>query len=149
MIEPANIASHLRNIVGSGADVDIEARGISMFPLIPSGATLRISTAEGVVGVNDIVVIPSASGLVAHRVVSVDGENVVTRGDSNIRPDAPVRASQLIGRVTSMRYGPLSLSFDSWPARAYGRMIMACHPLSARVNHAVASALLYVKNFFR
>lgn len=51
----------------------------------------------------DIVVYPSGDILVIHRLVELDGDTAVTRGDANPAPDAPIPLAaikgKLIGRV--------------------------------------------------
>ena len=49
--------------------------------------------------VGDIVVYQSGRILVVHRIVSLDGETVTTRGDANNAADAPIRPEHIKGRV--------------------------------------------------
>jgi len=49
--------------------------------------------------VNDVVVYQSGSSLVVHRVVRIDGEKVVTKGDANNAEDGEMDISQIKGEV--------------------------------------------------
>ena len=37
--------------------------------------------------------------LISHRIVSIDGDTLVTKGDANMASDAPIQFSQVVGRV--------------------------------------------------
>lgn len=47
----------------------------------------------------EVVVYQNGSSLVVHRVVQTDGVTVITRGDANNAPDAPIDVSQIKGAV--------------------------------------------------
>lgn len=77
----------------------------SMEPEIPTGSIAFISGADrrGVPG--RIVAYELQDHLVVHRIYSgdSDGQNFITKGDSNDTPDpAPVSADQIRGRVIGM-----------------------------------------------
>lgn len=50
--------------------------------------------------VGDIVVYQSSGALVVHRIVSLEGNTVVTKGDANNAQDDPMEISAIKGRVT-------------------------------------------------
>lgn len=50
--------------------------------------------------VGDIVVYQSGSMLVVHRIMQIDGENVITKGDANNAEDGEMALSAIKGRVT-------------------------------------------------
>lgn len=50
----------------------------------------------------DIVLTQNPSGMRAHRVVSVDRDLIVTRGDAAQECDQPIRAEQILGRVVAL-----------------------------------------------
>lgn len=60
---------------------------------------LIIVKAEDSYAEGDIVVYQSGKMLVVHRLVAIDGESAVTRGDANNTDDAPIELSQIKGRV--------------------------------------------------
>lgn len=48
--------------------------------------------------------------VVVHRLVAIDGDRLILRGDSNGYYDAPVARSALVGRVKAVRLGYLRLT---------------------------------------
>lgn len=54
-----------------------------------------------VYAVGDVVVFSSGASLVVHRILSIDGETVVTKGDANNTADAPIRLEDIKGRVVA------------------------------------------------
>lgn len=49
----------------------------------------------------DIVVFQTGSALVVHRIVSMDGDTVVTKGDANDGADPPIATDAIKGRVAA------------------------------------------------
>lgn len=49
--------------------------------------------------VGDIVVYQSDGDLVIHRVIEMEGDKLITQGDANLVPDAPVRFSAVKGKM--------------------------------------------------
>ncbi len=47
-----------------------------------------------------------------HRVISVRGDRLETRGDTNHRADPPVPRLAVMGKLAALRWGPLVLR---WP----------------------------------
>ncbi|MCH5317445.1 MAG: signal peptidase I [Eubacterium sp.] len=50
-------------------------------------------------GVDDIVVYQDESMLVIHKIVSVDGDEIVTKGDANEVNDSPISVSDIKGKA--------------------------------------------------
>ena len=48
---------------------------------------------------NDIVAYQSGSMVVVHRIIEVEPDTVITQGDANNAPDAPVRKEMIKGKV--------------------------------------------------
>ena len=66
--------------------------------------------------VGDVVVFQSYGTLIVHRIISIDGETVVTQGDANPTPDAPIKLKDIKGEVVySIPYVGLVLSFIRSP----------------------------------
>lgn len=51
------------------------------------------------VNLEDIVVYKQDSNLITHRIISIDGEKVITKGDANNTGDAPITINDIIGKV--------------------------------------------------
>ena len=52
--------------------------------------------------VGDIVVFQDHSSLVVHKIIRIDGEEIVTKGDANNTEDAPISVKQIKGEVISI-----------------------------------------------
>lgn len=70
----------------------------SMEPTIGQDALIFVR-ADDQYEVGDIVVYQSGHMLVVHRIESIDGDTVITRGDANNASDAPVSLSVIKGQV--------------------------------------------------
>ena len=42
------------------------------------------------------------SGLILHRIIAIDGEEILTQGDANLDADDPITFDQLVGRTLSL-----------------------------------------------
>lgn len=62
---------------------------------------LIIVKAEESYETGDVVVYQSGRILVVHRIVHMDSQTAVTRGDANNAEDSPIEISQIKGRVTA------------------------------------------------
>lgn len=62
---------------------------------------LVIVTGQEEYFVDDIVVYQSGSMLVVHRVVEVQPDTVITKGDANNAPDEPIRKEMIKGKVVA------------------------------------------------
>lgn len=80
-----------------GVGVAIVLSG-SMEPTL-SVDDMIIVTAVAEYSVDDIVVYQDGSSLVVHRIVSIDGNAVVTKGDANNTTDEPLDISLIKGKV--------------------------------------------------
>lgn len=49
--------------------------------------------------VDDVVVFQDGYSLVVHRIISIDGETVITKGDANDSPDEPIAVKDIKGKV--------------------------------------------------
>ena len=62
--------------------------------------------------IGDIAVWFDGKNMVSHRVVELDADAFVTRGDSSTVVDDRVRANQLLGRAVRFSRGPVSYRLD-------------------------------------
>ena len=62
--------------------------------------------------VGDIAVWFDGTHLLAHRVIELGIDAVITRGDSSKTVDAPAMPSQLLGRAVRFSKGPVSYRLD-------------------------------------
>lgn len=80
---------------GYGASVVLSG---SMEPAIKTNELILVK-AEDSYEVGDVVVFQNGNVLVVHRIVAMDEETVVTRGDANNTDDQPIALEQIKGRV--------------------------------------------------
>ena len=52
--------------------------------------------------VNDIVVFQDHSSLVVHKIIRIEGDQIVTKGDANDTEDSPISVKQIKGEVVSI-----------------------------------------------
>ena len=80
---------------GVGATVVLTG---SMEPELSAGDLLIVAKADDYAE-RDVVVFQDGRTPVVHRIVSIDGESVVTKGDANNTEDDPIKLDQIKGRV--------------------------------------------------
>lgn len=115
------------DVVRDAGRASLRVTGLSMLPAIRPGDVLSIERVEtnragaNRAGANELrpgqIILYSRNGrLKAHRIVSIRSEYVVTRGDRLLSCDVPVRSSEVIGRVASVRRNghPVSLEQSFW-----------------------------------
>jgi hypothetical protein len=89
-----------------GAGVRFKAAGRSMEPAITQGAILLVSPHVRP-SIGDIVLVCGGRGIFAHRLIGVQKDTIITRGDALEAPDPPLPPSALLGTVVSVRPGPM------------------------------------------
>lgn len=106
MAEPraasALFADFVQEFIAQGQSFRFQARGGSMWPTIKDGELLHIQP----IGKNslrrgDIVLFNQGGRLKAHRIVALQTEHVVTRGDACADSDGLVPQSDILGLVTA------------------------------------------------
>lgn len=80
---------------GYGAAVVLSG---SMEPTFSAGDLIVVQQ-DSSLEKDDIVVFEDIGSLVVHRIIEIDGENVITKGDANNTDDGPVALSKVRGRV--------------------------------------------------
>lgn len=48
---------------------------------------------------NDIIVYKEENSFITHRVIKIDGQDLITRGDVNNSEDKPIKSDQILGKV--------------------------------------------------
>jgi len=84
--------------------VQLRVAGASMVPVLWPGdqITVRLSDSSKL-GPDAIVVFRQSERLVVHRVIRRMSDRIVTRGDARLCCDRPVKATEVLGRVESIR----------------------------------------------
>lgn len=111
--------------------------GSSMQPLLCRGdqVTLQPYGAD-LPRVGDVVAYQASGGrVVIHRVVRVEPNQLITRGDNCPQEDPPVLLEQLLGRVTTLtRFGQRSRVWGDRAGRLLGSALRRANPWSRRVR---------------
>ncbi|MGH7664854.1 MAG: GNAT family N-acetyltransferase [Gemmatimonadaceae bacterium] len=127
--------AYLREAPCSGAGIWVTATGASMSPAITDGSRVLLAPARDSVRIGTVVLAPIAGRLVLHRVISCDGDRIVTQGDACLTADFPIMRSQVLGRglavtsggnmvalVPTLRFGVRALAGHG---RARARLLLA------------------------
>ncbi len=78
--------------------------GTSMEPTLQSGdlvIVIKKVSAEDI-NVGDVIVYRRGGTLIIHRVLRVEDDTLITKGDNNWLPDPPVRFQSVIGKVLGL-----------------------------------------------
>ncbi|HYH09414.1 MAG TPA: S24/S26 family peptidase [Thermoanaerobaculia bacterium] len=115
-------ADVIADLLARGHAVEFRVHGDSMHPVIREEDVLHVEPSSEY-RVGDVVLMLADRGLTAHRVISLSGDEVVTRGDNTPAPDAPIARTRVLGVVTSIeRNGArLPVQRESWPLRLLRR----------------------------
>jgi signal peptidase I len=126
-----------------GSRTWVQATGASMWPLISPGDWIRVDGCHAP-QVGDVVVVAVGPRLVAHRVVELHGTGrralLITKGDAEAWPDAPVQARAALGVVGATRHErdgrPSSAGLTGRPARALAHISGAAGRLATPARDA-------------
>jgi len=120
-------------ILRFGGIIRLRGLGTSMLPAIWPGDVLSIETQHPEPMVpGDIVLVMRGSRFFVHRLIekcNEDGSRWITRGDALPQNDPPVAATELLGKVSSIRRGRhviMPRRRVRLPARALAWMLCHC-----------------------
>lgn len=139
-----------RDIIKQGHLADIRATGLSMFPTFTPHFIHRVKQCSpSAIRRGEIIVYESSNGRwIAHRVVENTGETIICRGDSVTHLDAPINYNDVVGEVVATKFFGIQLGLKWWGAMFYGRLLLACHPVSTYVNHFGAWCIGFIIRAF-
>ena len=89
----------ITDLLERGHAVRFCASGDSMYPIIRSDDYLHVEPRLPIRR-GDVVLTLAHRGLTAHRVIEIEGDTLVTRGDNARENDAPVDRTRVLGHVT-------------------------------------------------
>jgi hypothetical protein len=135
-VERTEMVSLVREVVYAGGALRVRAPGGSMLPTIPRGALVRIRGVpdRGVEQGNVVLALTADGEPVLHRVIAIDGEVLVTRGDAALADDPPTPRSRVIGVATHVSYLGTEREL---PRRAPRSLSVAALKLRRRLARAV------------
>jgi len=75
----------------------------SMYPALNRGDLIFVrGVTPQEIQVGTVVVFRHEDGLAVHRVVQLNGETIITKGDANLKEDNPITYDDIVGRVPSI-----------------------------------------------
>ena len=77
----------------------------SMYPLLKRGDIVLLQGVDKAADlkVGDIIAYNSdTGGLILHRIIAIDGEEIIAQGDANLDADEPITFDRLVGRTVSL-----------------------------------------------
>ena len=85
----------------------------SMWPSLKRGDLILIKGINGKeeIEVGDIIVYKNPKGFTIHRVMEMNEDTFVTKGDANNVNDSPVRYEEIIGKLLTINNKPLRIPF--------------------------------------
>jgi signal peptidase I len=89
----------------------------SMWPLLRAGDAVIVQPIEPGAGrVGDVLVVQRGAEFITHRLIAIEGERWLMRGDNAILVDAPVRRAECVGRVEAIERGAyqIDLAQPQW-----------------------------------
>ncbi len=111
----------------------VRVHGRSMYPTLRNGVRLEVQpVAYDELRIGDLVVYHDGCGIICHRLIRRADRLCYLKGDTNLFADPPVIWAQVLGRVTRIIDGDLTIhSIDSAGARRRGALL-------ARFSYAYA-----------
>ena len=106
LLRMKQVLDNIENIVAEGECFELRVKGYSMLPMLGMGDDViivqRVGTEADIVGY--VAIFRGSHGqIIVHRVLSVEGDKVVLRGDGNIVQTEVCRRSEIIGIVVKVR----------------------------------------------
>lgn len=78
----------------------------SMYPLLTRGDLIFVQgVSKEELKVGTVIVFHHASGLAVHRVIRLQGDSIITKGDANTDEDVPITFDDVVGRVPNIGNG--------------------------------------------
>ena len=110
--------STIADVLRRGVAARFHATGDSMHPTIRSGEHLHVKAVDArSLRVGDIVLARAMRGLTAHRVIRLEHQTIITRGDNALRRDGALRLSDILGRITHVEREGATVTVPSAPLR--------------------------------
>ena len=139
----------IRDVVQAGGELWVSGSGQSMHPTVRHADQVLIVPLDRPARRHDIVLVPYGPRHMLHRVVSITGETLRTRGDARSHDDPAVFSRDVVGRAVAVRreerVTPLVLTrrfgvsgmvrFLLWEAKRRARLVRAAIRARAQPRH--------------
>ena len=96
------LLEEVASLLAEGRDVELMAKGTSMLPFIVGGrdsVVLRKRAGESLRPGDIVLARRSPGNYVLHRIIDMDGEMIVLRGDGNVGGTEVVGGGDILGKV--------------------------------------------------
>lgn len=127
--EKPDVTAIIIDLLQRGHAVQFRAHGDSMHPVIRPDDALHVEPVRSV-RVGEVVLTLADRGLTAHRVIAVQEQMIVTRGDNTPAADPPISITRILGRVTHVERSGERRSVAAEP-----RMVQALRRLRRSLSH--------------
>lgn len=97
----------------TGSTIRIKITGLSMWPLVGSGAMLGIRPDRREIKKGDIILFRLSERMIAHRVINTSPNIFTTKGDASIFFDPHVQLRDIIGRAVFIENGGRRTNIDT------------------------------------
>lgn len=96
------LVQEVSRLVAEGSEVTFVPKGNSMLPFIRGGVDSVVLVKADDVGVMDIVLARANSTFVIHRIIAMDGDEVVLMGDGNIAGVERCSRKEVLAKVAAI-----------------------------------------------
>lgn len=85
----------------------------SMWPALKQGDLILIKgvSSKEEIQIGDIIVYRNPKGFTIHRVIKLNENTLITKGDANNVEDAPVKYEEVIGKTATLNNKPFRIPF--------------------------------------
>ena len=85
----------------------------SMWPALKQGDLILIKgvSSKEEIQIDDIIVYRNPKGFTIHRVIKLNENTLITKGDANNVEDAPVKYEEVIGKTVTLNNKPFRIPF--------------------------------------
>jgi hypothetical protein len=122
IIEHNDLIDLIRAAVSKGASISFRARGSSMSPFIKNGDLITVSPPDNPIPrCGDVMAFlhPLTGGIIVHRLIKMQGDHFVMKGDNRYGTDGCVPKEGLLGRVTGVKRGGKDIKPGLGPERLF------------------------------
>ena len=131
-VTPSDDAALAAELLRRGHPLELRVAGTSMWPLVTSGDRVRLEPGWPL-RAGQIVAVHRSSALVVHRILRVEADRVLLRGDNAAVADAPVTRAEVLATVTAhWWWRGTRVDHTTAPMRALDRLAAALSRSSAR-----------------
>ena len=80
----------------------LEVASGSMEPTINKNDVLLVKVNDQNLNKDDIIAYQQEDAIITHRIVMIDNDNLIVKGDANNTVDAPIKKEQVIGKIVKI-----------------------------------------------